>query len=181
MLLRLSQAYNLDLMQLTGDDTERAADEVRQMLGDPLLRGIEVGRAEIHDFVDSMPGMAQVLARLYGAWCDRGQAPLPRATVPTSDVARSRRCAFIQDRRNHFSDLDARAELLADELRFAPGGLNAALGERLRARHGLRIRVLPLDVMPDYLRRLDYHGRQLQLSSCSMSRRAPSPPPITSA
>lgn len=72
--------------------------------------------------------------------------------------------AFIQDSRNHFPDLDARAELLADELRLAPGGLNAALGERLRARHGLGVRVLPVDVMPDYLRRLDYHGCQLQLS-----------------
>ena len=60
--------------------------------------------------------------------------------------------------------LSGRAEALADDLRLVPGGLNGALSERLRARHGLTVRILPLDVMPDHLRRLDYHGRQLQLS-----------------
>ena len=43
--------------------------------------------------------------------------------------------------------------------------------ERLRVKHGLSIRILPVDVMPDVLRRLDLHARQLQLSaSCSTPR-----------
>ena len=65
---------------------------------------------------------------------------------------------------NHFADLDAAAEALADELRLAAADLYGALVERLRVRHGLSIRVLPVDVMPGVLRRLDLHARQLQLS-----------------
>ena len=47
-------------------------------------------------------------------------------------------------------------DLLAD--------LNAAVVERLRARHAITVRALPLEVMPAHLRRLDLHSRQLQLS-----------------
>ena len=39
-----------------------------------------------------------------------------------------------------------------------------AAAERLRAKHQLTIRVLPVEVMPDLLRRTDLHARQLQLS-----------------
>jgi len=70
----------------------------------------------------------------------------------------------IERWRNHFPDLDAAAEALADELRLVGADLHAALVERLRVRHGLSIRILPIDVMPDLLRRLDLHARQLQLS-----------------
>ena len=42
--------------------------------------------------------------------------------------------------------------------------IGAALAERLRQRHQLSVRILPVDVMPDVLRRLDLHARQLQLS-----------------
>ena len=62
------------------------------------------------------------------------------------------------------ADLDAQAEILADELRLANPDLYGAIIERLRVKHQLSIRILPFDVMPDNLRRLDLHARQLQLS-----------------
>ena len=70
----------------------------------------------------------------------------------------------IERWRNHFPDLDASAEALADELRLGSGDLYASLSERLRVSHQLSVRILPVDVMPDTLRRLDLHARQLQLS-----------------
>src|SRR3546814_6584137 len=70
----------------------------------------------------------------------------------------------IERWRNHFADLDAAAELLADELRLGAGDLYGAVAERLRVKHQLSIRILPADVMPDLLRRLDRHARHLQLS-----------------
>ena len=36
--------------------------------------------------------------------------------------------------------------------------------DRLRARHSLAVRVMPMDVLSTSLRRLDLHARQLQLS-----------------
>ena len=48
---------------------------------------------------------------------------------------------------------DATAEALADELRLGAGDLYGAISERLRVKHGLSIRILPVDVLPDVLRR----------------------------
>lgn len=166
-LLKLTHAYNLDLRQLTGDDVDRSSAEVSQLLADPLLRGLEVSRAEVQDFVQTCPGIAQALARLYGAYRDRG-ADQPAAEAPGDgdrlrgplDAVRD----FIQEQRNHFPELDAKAETLADELRLAAPDLYSAIGDRLRVRHGFQLRILPVEVMPQMLRRLDYHGRQLQLS-----------------
>ena len=83
----------------------------------------------------------------------------------------------IERWRNHFADLDAQAEALADELRLGSADLYGAIAERLRVKHQLSIRILPVDVMPDRLKRLDLHARQLQLSAnCSIPPAAPLPP-----
>ncbi|PKP96603.1 MAG: XRE family transcriptional regulator, partial [Alphaproteobacteria bacterium HGW-Alphaproteobacteria-15] len=65
---------------------------------------------------------------------------------------------------NHFADLDHAAEALADELRLSRGEISAALSERLREKHQLSVRILPAEVMPGQVHRLDLHARQLQLS-----------------
>jgi predicted transcriptional regulator len=44
------------------------------------------------------------------------------------------------------------------------GDLYGAIADRLRVTHQLSIRILPVDVMPGSLRRLDLHARQLQVS-----------------
>jgi hypothetical protein len=162
-LLKLTHAYNLDLRQLTGADDDRLAADVAQAFADPLLKGLDIGRVEVHEFVASSPGIAQALTRLFGAVKDMrasdAAAPADQAGDPLEAVR-----AFIQDRRNHFAELEARAEALADELRLAAPDFFAAVSERLRARYGLTVRVLPAEVMPELLRRLDLHSRQLQLS-----------------
>ena len=88
-----------------------------------------------------------------------GAADPGAASDPVSEVRRE-----IERWRGHFADLDAIAEGVADELRLGAGDLYGAIAERLRVKHQLTIRILPVDVMPDLLRRLDLHARQLQLS-----------------
>ena len=163
-LLKLSQQYNLDLRQLTGANDDRLVADVAEALSDPLLKGLDVGRAEVQEFVANSPGLAQALARMRAALREarRGDVEEPRDEAAAGPLEIVR--AFIEDRRNHFPELETRAESLADDLRLAAPDFFAAVGDRLRARHGLTVRVLPADVMPELLRRLDLHGRQLQLS-----------------
>lgn len=164
VLLRLAQVYNVDLRQLTGDDSERAADEVRAALADPLFAGIEVPRAELHDLVAHCPGVTQALTRLYTVFRERGAIEAAESAGGATRTPLETVRDFIHERRNHFADIDAKAEMLADELRLAAPDLYAAIGDRLRARHGLTLRILPADVLATSLRRLDFHGKQLQLS-----------------
>ena len=157
-LLKLANGYNLDLRQLTGDDADAVTAELGVVFADPLLAGIEVTRADLAEVAASTPGVAQALLRLHAA---RGEAA-PDAPAHNGPVEAM--TELLLARRNHFPDLDAAAEGLADELRLANGDLATALSERLRVRHGLTVRVLPGAVMPGLLRRLDLHARQLQLS-----------------
>ena len=156
-LLKLAATYNLDLRQLTGDDGDALAGELARVFAEPALAGIEVGRAELAEVAAASPGVAQALLRLHAAL--GGQAAPPDEAGPIEAVTE-----FLLDRRNHFPDLDSACEALADELRLAAGDLGAAIADRLRVRHGLSVRLLPASVMPDLLRRVDLHARQLQLS-----------------
>ncbi len=156
-LLKLAEAYDLDLRQLTGDDGAALTAELATLFADPRLADLDVSRAELAEVAASAPGVAQALLRL-GA----GGAPVAgeaQAVGPVEAVT-----TLLLDRRNHFADLDAAAEALADELRLAAADLAGGLAERLRARHGIAVRILPDTVLPETLRRLDLHARQLQLN-----------------
>ncbi len=123
-----------------------------------MFADLEVDRGEVEEWLAGAPGGAEAFARAY----DRlGSGPTPAGGAPDPAAAVRRE---IERWRNHFADLDAAAEALADELRMGAGDLYGAMAERLRVRHQLSVRILPIEVMPDRLKRLDLHARQLQLS-----------------
>ncbi len=156
-LLKLAASYDLDLKLLTGDDGGEIADELARIFTDPRLIGIDVPRAELRELAGRSPGIAQALIRLHAA-APAGPAE-PARPGPLAAVVQ-----MLAGAGNYFHALDMAAEALADELRLSGADLNAAVVERLRARHAITVRVMPLAVLPDALRRLDLHARQLQLS-----------------
>src|SRR5262249_53437901 len=60
--------------------------------------------------------------------------------------------------------LEQAAESLRDELNVTAEGLYAALVARLREKHSIVTRIMPVDVMRETLRRFDRHRRQLLIS-----------------
>ncbi len=161
-LLKLASVYDFDLRELTGDDSDAVAAELARVLADPALTGISASRTELAEVAGSAPGVAAALLRLHALHVSNSNATPRAAPLSASPVERVEQ--LLRDRRNHFPELDAACEALADELRLAAADLTAAMTDRLRVRHGLTVRVLPVDVLPDHLRRLDLHARQLQLS-----------------
>lgn len=156
-LLKLAGSYDLDLKLLTGNDGADLAEELVRVFTDPRLIGIDVPRAELRELAARSPGVAQALIRMHQA-TPAGPAPALR-TGPLDAVV-----AMIEGAGNYFHALDTAAETLADELRLSGPDLNAAVVERLRARHAITVRAMPVEVLPDVLRRLDLHARQLQIS-----------------
>jgi len=165
VLLKLTDVYDIDIRQFTAAETDPRAEDVAAALA---AAGLSAGRADIRDFAETHPEIAAALLRLAAAarhatpdgGGEPGQ-PTGRAEPP-SPLARVR--AHLLERGNHFAAIDAHAEQLADELRLSGQALDAAVRDRLRARHGLNVRVLPWDVMPNQLRRFDLHNRQVLLS-----------------
>jgi predicted transcriptional regulator len=155
-LLKLADSYDLDLKGLTGGDGSDLVDDLVRIFTDPRLIGIDVPRSELRELAARSPGIAQALIRLHAA--APGPAPAPRAGPLDAVVA------MIAGAGNYFHALDTAAEALADDLRLSGPDLNAAVVDRLRSRHAITVRALPAEVLPDALRRLDLHARQLQLS-----------------
>lgn len=156
LLLKLVDVFDFDPRALAAGGPGGGAEAIRRRLADPMFADLEIDRAEIAEWIAAAPGGAEAFARAF----DRGGAgPAVAEGDPISQVRDE-----IARWRNHFGDLDAAAERLADELRLGAADLYGAIAERLRVRHTLIIRILPVDVMPDRLRRLDLHARQLQLS-----------------
>jgi XRE family transcriptional regulator, fatty acid utilization regulator len=173
VLIRLVHAYGLDPREFATDDDERAASELEEIFADPLFRNAPVARLELRELVESAPSVADAVSRLYRAYVGlRGATKLtwPVASTPDgweappqdSPVERVR--ALVHEARNHFPELDEGAEALASELQLTGHDLFFAIAERLRAKHGIRVRVMPIDVMSDSLRRYDHHRRQLSIS-----------------
>ncbi len=156
-LLKLAGTYDLDLKSLTGDDGAGLGEELARVFTDPRLTGIDVPRGELRELAARSPGIAQALLRLHA---DTPIAPAaPAKQGPLEAVIR-----MIAEAGNYFPALDTAAETLSDELRLSGPDLNNAVVERLRARHAITVRVMPVEVLPGLLRRLDLHARQLQVS-----------------
>lgn len=162
LLVELAERYDFDARALAAGEPGGGADAVRRRLGDPMFADIDIDRAEVEEWLAAAPGGVEAFARAFdriGGGGGAGPAPATTGDDPSTAVRRE-----IERWRNHFPDLDAAAEAIADDLRLVAADLYGALVERLRVKHGLSIRVLPVEVLPDVLRRLDLHARQLQLS-----------------
>ena len=158
VIVRLAERFAFDAASLGGEEVPGGLAGLRRRLADPRFTDLGIAPHEIEEWLHAAPATAAAFARLFdtapeGPAESEGDAP---------EVAAVRRA--IEKWRNHFADLDAKAEELADELRLAGGDLYGTIAERLRTRHQLGIRILPADVMPDRLRWLDWHARQLMLN-----------------
>jgi predicted transcriptional regulator len=156
LLLRLAETFDFDPRTLAASEPGGGAEAIRRRLADPRFADLAIDRAQVSDWLSAAPDSAEAFARAFDGMGAGGSAPGPD---PIDAVRRE-----IERWRGHFSDLDSLAETRSDDLRAGSGDLYGAVAERLRVTHQLSIRILPVDVMPDTLRRLDLHARQLQLS-----------------
>jgi predicted transcriptional regulator/DNA-binding XRE family transcriptional regulator len=159
LLVKLAETFDFDPRALAAGEPGGGAAAIRRRLADPIFADLEIDRNEVEEWLAGAPGGAEAFARAFDRMGQAGDAPGEATADPIAEVRRE-----IERWRGHFADLDARAEALADELRLGAGDLYGAIAERLRVKHQLTIRILPVDVMPDLLRRTDLHARQLQLS-----------------
>lgn len=165
VLLRLAQTYNVDLSKLADDGSDDAA-RLQTVLKDPIFADIELPSLEIADVVTNFPGIAEAFLRLYTTYqeehlalADRGAEAQPgtgRRAEPSDPVAESRR--FFAARRNSFPLLDDVAERLAQAIKSSDG-----IAGYFSARHNLRVRRVPPEVMVGSVRRFDFHRKEILL------------------
>jgi XRE family transcriptional regulator, fatty acid utilization regulator len=172
ILLRLAEAYDLDLRDLATADEDRFFAELNEIFSDPLFRQIDLPKQELRDLAELCPGVTHSLQRLYAAYTEarRGETLVAAQMADRDEGTRfeanpiERVRDLIEANRNYFPELEQAAENLRDELNVASEELFAALSTRLRERHSIVTRIMPVDVMRETLRRFDRHRRQLLIS-----------------
>ena len=172
ILLRLAETYDLDLRDLATADEDRFFAELNEIFSDPLFRQIDLPKQELRDLAELCPGVTHSLQRLYAAYTEarRGETLVAAQMADRDEGTRfeanpiERVRDLIEANRNYFPELEQAAENLRDELNVPAEGLFAALSARLREKHSIVTRIMPVDVMRETLRRFDRHRRQLLIS-----------------
>lgn len=172
LLLRLAETYDLDLRDLAASDEERSFAELNEVFSDPLFRGLDLPKQELRDLAELCPGVTHALQRLYASYTEarRGETLVAAQFADRAGDARyeanpiERVRDLLEANRNYFPELEQAAETLRDEISDAGTDLFAQLSERFRERHSGVVRVMPVDVMRETLRRWDRHRRQLLIS-----------------
>ncbi len=159
LLLRLAKSYRIDVADLDSEDSDEYARRLSDMLRDPIFSDIDLPPLEVADVASNFPAVSEALLRLYRAYLGEQQALAGqhRAGDSADDPAEEVR-HFLSSHSNHFPDIEARAEALADEITAAGGA------ETWLAAKGTRVRFLPGEVMMGAVRRHDRHNSQLLLN-----------------
>ncbi|MBV7259836.1 helix-turn-helix domain-containing protein [Erythrobacter crassostreae] len=155
VLVQVIERFDFDPRSLREDEAIGGIDGLVRRMTDKRFADLGIDREEVQEFLAAAPQAAAAFARLYDTAGD--------AAVRSDDPIAVTRQA-IERWQNHFADLDHLAEAISDDLRLSRSDTGAALADRLREKHQLSVRILPAEVMPGLVHRLDLHNRQLQLS-----------------
>lgn len=173
LIIKLSSVYKIDPqeLQVEGAGTLSALKEV---FNDPLLVGELPGDQELVEVADAAPNAASGIVKLYRAYNEQlarlsdlsamlakgdNSLQISSSRLPI-DIVRN---AF-EERPNYFGRIDEAAEKFSDEFVSADEPA-ASLRDWLKSKHGITVRVLPVQTMPSLRRRLDRHSMRLFISA----------------
>jgi hypothetical protein len=174
VLIRLAEVYDVDPRSFAREEEMRLAGELEEIFADPLFRATPVPRNELREVADAAPSLTLAIQQLYRALVETRERALAGGGLTDSDrgegvqpgredsVERVR--DFLHAANNHFPELEDLAERIAGELSASGHEPFFALSERLREKHGLRVQILPVEVMSQALRRFDRHRRRIMIS-----------------
>ena len=176
LLLKLATVYKLDLEELRGEGSG-IAPALKEVFADPLLAGELPSPQELVEISEAAPNAASGIVKLYRAYresLDRlsdlsdmlareGHATTTSsARLPIDEVHDA-----FERRPNHFAEIETAAEALHAELGSGSGStgdLAQLLKRRLRDRHDISVRLMPVHAMPLWRRRFDRHSMRLLVS-----------------
>ena len=129
-------------------------------------------RMELNELADSQPRAAEAFAKLFQSYREMSVATADLASrMSGPGAATGGPGAVLEDvrdaidqKQNHFPELEDAAEALSSRADIPARNKDAALAAYLQNQHGFTVRVLTEETMAGARRRLDFHGRRLLLS-----------------
>src|SRR5499427_2179193 len=71
VLLRLAEAYDLDLKTLSSDPESASSTGLAEVFSDQMFRDLGIARHEVAEVAESAPGVSEAIVRLYRAYLDQ--------------------------------------------------------------------------------------------------------------
>lgn len=167
VLLRMSDIYDFDMAGFSGSGDATLVADLHDVMRDPSVAAGKVSRQDIEDVVGISPALAHSFLKLYQGYRSsilRDDAVDPSELLNESALAVEAVRQFLHTNKNCFPDIDEAAETLAETLRKPGQGVATQLIARLKDKHDLTVRVVPVDVMPEMLRYFDRHSRRINIS-----------------
>lgn len=145
--------------------------EVYETLRAPMFKETPISKAEAEELVSVSPNAVKALLKLYGKHRDlsmrgdvlAGDREKMELLEQSAEAVESVR-HFFQANLNYIPTLDDLASTLSIELGLDRGAKPAVLTERLQQKHGIQVRIVPIEVMPQMLRYFDRHARRINVS-----------------
>lgn len=169
VLLRLAQTFQIDLQDLAGDDEQQLHSDLMEVFADPLFEGHELGTPDLRDLVSSLPQFGRAVLTLYQAY--RGGRAQTEAALAIEDTERmpvgmpSEEVGdFLQERGNHFRELEAAAEEIRAAARMDRHLPFAALAAYLGQSLAVDVDIRPARDLAGALRVYDPRSHRLTLS-----------------
>ncbi|MEO1680628.1 MAG: short-chain fatty acyl-CoA regulator family protein [Pseudomonadota bacterium] len=170
VLLKLFDAYGVDWRDIAEDDDTAHLADLRAALQDPLFEANRPDLGQLRAALTHSPDLATSFLKLHRAYLAASDQLLSVAGAREGGASglRSSPEATVHNifrrHHNHFPDLEAAADGFWGSDPIATDDLYAALKERLRARLGLRVRVVSVAEMQNALRTFDEDSREVRLS-----------------
>ena len=175
MLIKLAQAFEVDLTNFADDDESQLLTDLREVFGDALFSGRDVGLSEIRELVAVAPEAGRAVLALYGAYSrvrddraalferldggDRGNAQTGASRLASEEIT-----DFVQAQDNYFPLLEDAAEGLWRDAKLAYGDVYAGLVRHLHDSFGVRVKIVPFNESRATVRRYDDSDRTVLLS-----------------
>ncbi|MET0338667.1 MAG: short-chain fatty acyl-CoA regulator family protein [Caulobacter sp.] len=169
VLLRLAEAFDIDLRSLSADDPGGGAG-LEEVFSDNMFADLRVGRHDIAELLEASPDVAEAIMRLYRGYLDRGRLIDLGAVERNGETVAgaSQPTDWVRDlaasHRNYFEELEAAAEAISRTVAAEPHDLAASLRLRLQDEHRVQTKIMPAEVMSASLRRYDHHRKRLMVS-----------------
>lgn len=169
MLMALSDVYGVDWRDLVQDPSSGILTELRSVLQDPIFERAP-DLQELRAAIDHAPGLVEQFLMIYRVHRNTLDKILRqgRERMPADLLASSPETVihdFFRNHRNHFPELETAAEKLRAETPCGPDDVYAVLKARLADRHGLTVKIEPVEAMSEALRIHDREADEVRLSA----------------
>ncbi len=170
VLLKLLEVYGVDWRDIAEDEDATVLADLRATLQDPLFEDEKPDLPQLRSALSHSPDLAAAFLRLHRAYMATTDQLMSVAEARDPGVARpgvSPEAAvhtFFRRRKNHFPELESRAEAFWGDQKIEPDDVYIALKTRLLDRFGISVRVVPVEDLLGALRDYDEDQRRVTLS-----------------